>query len=189
MAQNRSRKPKSQKTRRAALKITSDELVSREERSFAETGVVRRAEISAQRGDYQALPRPNNDAPRASGTAIAQCAEEVETRRSAKTIVPQHKRSSERVERPRKYVAAELAEGLERTELAEADTREAQAAPEVGAEGGRTDQARVPGQEEMNNLSLAVGRMESEMNDLVSTLFQGAAGRQPLFRKKVQLGG
>ena len=74
-------------------------------------------------------------------------------------------------------MSAELAEELKRREIVEVDTREAQAALGVAAEGRREDQARVA-RLEMNNLSLMVCRMESERNDLVSTLFQGAPGGQ-----------
>ena len=40
----------------------------------------------------------------------------------------------------------------------------------------------------MKNLSLALGRLEAERNDFVSTLFQGSAGAQSFFRQEEQLG-
>ena len=95
MTNNRGRKPRWKKRSRAAAEQTSDELVAWTGVSFAEMGAIRRAEISPQRGDYQALQRLDNDARRASGAAIAQCAEEVEARRSAAAIAEQHTRPSE----------------------------------------------------------------------------------------------
>ena len=53
-------------------------------------GVIRRAEISAQRGDCQALQRLHNDATRARVAAVARCAEEAGARQSAETIDEKH---------------------------------------------------------------------------------------------------
>ena len=68
-------------------------------------------------------------------------------------------------------MAAALAEVLQRRQRAEANTREAQAALGVEAERRRADQVRMASLEKMKNLSLAVGRTESEKNDFVSTIF------------------
>ena len=88
----------------------------------------------------------------------------------------------------RKEVAAELAEELQRSKRAEADTREAQSALEVQEEEKRADQTRMASLEEMKKLSLVVSRMESEGNYLVSIFFHGVAGGQPFSRQEGQLG-
>ena len=84
MANSQRNKAESNKTRRAALKKINDDLVARTGSTLTEAATVRRAEVNAERGNFQTLERVHKDVTRARDAASTQCNEDIEDRRSAR---------------------------------------------------------------------------------------------------------
>ena len=82
MANSQRKKPKSRKTRRAALNKINDDVVARTGRTLTEAAAIRRADITADRGNCQTLEQVHNEATRVRDAAITRCNEAVEGRRS-----------------------------------------------------------------------------------------------------------
>lgn len=174
MANSQRKRPKSKKTRRAALKKINDEFAARTGTTLAEAALIRRAEITAERGNYKALERGHKDATRARDAAITRCSEEIEGRRSAEKRAAEHKLSKENEERLRRDATSKLAKEHEGRVRAEAETRAVQAALDGEVDERRAQEERVASlEEEMGRLSLVKARVEKERNNLVSAIFDG----------------
>ena len=79
-------KKPNRKNSEGSLKNNNDELVAHTGNTLTEAATIRRAEITAERGNYQTLERGHKDATRARDAAISTYNAEIECRRSAEKL-------------------------------------------------------------------------------------------------------